>query len=110
MQEEKRLDKLANEGRLVNGVVLPHGAIAAKLSEQAPNGSWSPPLYYVDEPFTCVDCGVDEVWTAARQQWYYEVAKGSIYSSAIRCRPCRHKVKSRKESQRRDTTDSGDLH
>ena len=95
-REEERLKTLADEGRFANGVVLPHGAVAADLSEQAPNGSYSPPLYYVDQSFTCVDCGAEEVWTAERQKWYYEVAKGSIYARAIRCRPCRHKVQAEK--------------
>ncbi|MGQ0636754.1 MAG: zinc-ribbon domain-containing protein [Planctomycetaceae bacterium] len=63
--------------------------IPADLSKQAANNSDSPPLYYDDRPFVCVDCGKDEIWTAKQQQWWYEVAKGSINSIAIRCRSCR---------------------
>ena len=63
--------------------------IGADLSKQAPNNSYSARLYYEDMPFTCVDCGREEVWTAAQQQWWYEVAQGSIYTTAIRCRACR---------------------
>jgi hypothetical protein len=48
-----------------------------------------PPEFYDDVAFTCVDCGAHEVWKAADQKWWYEVAKGSIYSTAIVCRTCR---------------------
>ena len=58
--EKERLERLASEGRLANGVELPQGALASDLSKQAPNNSYSPPLYYVDQPFTCVDCGVEQ--------------------------------------------------
>lgn len=68
----------------------PRGRIQADLSQQAPNNSWSaPPLYYEDTPFVCVDCGKEEIWTARQQQWWYEVAKGSVYSRAVRCHDCR---------------------
>lgn len=63
--------------------------ISADLSRQAPNNSYDPPRYYEDRPFTCVDCGKEEIWTAERQKWWYEVAKGPIYSRAVRCRECR---------------------
>jgi len=29
------------------------------------------------------------VWTAEQQKWWYEVAKGPIFSVAVRCRECR---------------------
>lgn len=68
----------------------------------APNNSYGAPDFvyrgcYVDRPFRCVDCGKQEVWTGTQQKWWYEVAKGFAYSTAIRCRLCR-----RKERQRRD--------
>lgn len=82
--------ELRQQGRLVNGAVLPVGAIAADLSQQVPNNSYGGrPLYYQDQPFRCVDCGVEQVWTAADQKWYYEVVKGSLYGQAVRCRGCR---------------------
>jgi hypothetical protein len=90
-EELARLDDLRRQGRLVNGVEIPVGAIAADLEEQAPNNSYSPPLFYIDRPFQCVDCGKEEVWTASQQKWYYEIAKGPIYAHAVRCRPCRQK-------------------
>lgn len=47
------------------------------------------PTYYVDRAFTCRDCGAEEVWTAKQQKWWHEVAQGSVYSQAVRCRACR---------------------
>jgi hypothetical protein len=68
---------------------IPCDAIPADLSQRAPNNSYSPPTFYRDYEFACVDCGKREVWTAEQQRWWYEVAKGSIYSGAKRCRACR---------------------
>jgi hypothetical protein len=81
--------------RLVNTVPVNPAALA-------PSNSYSPlPLVYIDKPFTCKDCGKAEVWTATQQQWWYEVAKGNIDSTAIRCRPCRRKEQQRKADARR---------
>ncbi|HUY87558.1 MAG TPA: zinc-ribbon domain-containing protein [Pirellulales bacterium] len=63
--------------------------IVADASKQAPNNSYVGRSYYEDLPFVCEDCGKAEVWTARQQKWWYEVAKGSIYSTAKRCRACR---------------------
>lgn len=68
---------------------IPRDAIPADLSQQAPHNSYGGRHYYRDYEFTCVDCGTPQVWTAAQQQWWFEVAKGPIYSSASRCRACR---------------------
>jgi hypothetical protein len=76
---------------------IPPGAIAADLAQQALNNSYDPPQFYIDQPFDCVDCGKHEIWTAAQQKWYFEVAKGSIYGRAVRCRECR--VKRRETNQ-----------
>jgi hypothetical protein len=62
------------------------GRIPANLSEQAPNNSYDPPLFHEDREFACVDCGKQEVWTAEQQKWWFETAKGSMDSGAIRCR------------------------
>jgi hypothetical protein len=59
------------------------------------------PLFYVDKPFTCRDCGAEEIWTAKQQKWWYEIAKGDINTTAIRCRPCRKKEQARKAEARR---------
>ena len=91
-RERRRLKRLADEGRLRKGVEIPRGAVPADPSQQVPNNSYSPPpSFYVDKEFVCVDCGRKEIWTAEQQKWYYEVAKGSLYATAVRCRECRRK-------------------
>lgn len=72
----------------------------------APNNSYGVPEfvsrgYYIDEPFACVDCNKAEIWTAGQQKWWYEVAKGYAYSTALRCRNCRRKERERKAEARR---------
>ena len=80
---------------------IPRGAVAADRSQQVPNNSYdAPPTYYVDLEFKCCDCKTLETWTGKQQKWYYEVAKGALYASAVRCRACRDKVKAAKDIQR----------
>ena len=72
----------------------PTEAIAVNPKLLASYNSYGEPLFlargwYQDQPFRCVDCDKDEVWTAAQQQWWYEVVQGSVYAHAVRCRPCR---------------------
>lgn len=89
--------------------------VIADLSQQAPHNSYAGgPLYYEDRPFRCVDCGCEEVWTAEQQKWWYETAKGPIYSTAVRCHACRdarrkaHGGTPRKfhDDRRKDATES----
>ena len=68
--------------------------IPADISQQAPHTSWGGvPLVYYDKPFECIDCGREEVWTAEQQKWWYETAKGYIFSTAIRCHECRQRIR-----------------
>ena len=90
--KERRLgiDSERKSKRDAKKSAFPEGAVMADLSQQVPNNSYGPPvLFYVDKPFKCIDCGKNEIWTAQQQQWYYEVAKGSLYATAVRCRSCR---------------------
>ena len=57
--------------------------------------------YYQDRPFRCKDCGVDEIWTAAQQQWWFEEAQGDVWTTAVRCRACRASERARKAEARR---------
>lgn len=75
------------EGRRQAGI--PRDAIPADPAEQVPQGYPCPPRFYADRPYHCADCGREQVWTAEQQKWWYEVAKGELYSRAIRCRDCR---------------------
>jgi len=54
--------------------------------------------FYLDRPFTCSDCGSNEVWTAKQQKWWYEVAQGCVYSRAVRCRACRQTRRLQREA------------
>lgn len=72
----------------------------------APFNSYGPPDfvqrgYYLDKPFTCETCGKRELWTAAQQKWWYEVAKGQIFSVAKHCRACRKSEQARRAAARR---------
>ena len=57
--------------------------------------------YYANRGFRCIDCGADEVWTPTQQKWYFEVAKGSIWSQPTRCRKCRLIERKRRDEARR---------
>lgn len=86
----------------VAAVQRPGNVAPVNPAALAPSNSYSPlPLFYVDKPFTCKDCGKAEVWTATQQKWWYEIAKGNIDATAVRCRPCRRKEQQRKAEARR---------
>jgi hypothetical protein len=75
-------------------------------SQLAPDGSYSRPEfaergYYLDIPFTCRECGKEEVFTAAQQKWWYEVAKGNVWTGARYCRQCRQNERARRTEARR---------
>ena len=76
--------------------------VAADPKQQVPINSYSlsPPTYYEDVEFTCRDCKKVEVWTAHQQKWYYEVAKGSLFATAVRCHDCRMVIREQKTIQR----------
>jgi len=79
----------------------PIGAVLADASALSHNSTYGLlPLYYVDRPFDCRDCGMAEVWTAKQQKWWYEAAKGPIDSTAVRCRTCREVERRRVEAAR----------
>jgi hypothetical protein len=97
---ERRQRRLEAQGKVIDGVEVPDGAIPADLSEQAP-ACFSARHYYKDKEFKCVDCGAVEIWTAESQQWYFEKVKAHPASKAVRCSECRKKRQSEKEDQRR---------
>jgi hypothetical protein len=77
-----------------SGVIMNAGALA-------PYNSYSDPDFvirgfYVDQPFRCLGCGKEQIWTGTQQKWWYEVAKGEVYSKAVFCRECRRKRKAGK--------------
>ena len=84
----------------------PYRMVPVNKNLLAPNNSYGAPDfvrrgYYVDRPFRCIDCNKEEVWTGAQQKWWYEVAKGFAYSTAVRCRLCRRHQRARRDEARR---------
>ncbi|MGY4571041.1 hypothetical protein ACVWY5_004111 [Bradyrhizobium sp. USDA 3256] len=87
-------------------IALARGEVAVVTSALAPSNSYSTPDFvlrgtYRPEPFVCKDCGVAEVWTPLQQKWWYETAKGDVFTKAARCRACRSKERARKSAARR---------
>src|SRR5262245_15796554 len=81
---------------------VPYGALPADQAKLLHDNTYGPrPRFYVDRPFTCVDCSKEEVWTAADQKWWYEEAKGKIAARANRCLDCRRKRRLRRSQERR---------
>jgi hypothetical protein len=57
--------------------------------------------FYVDMPFYCKHCGTAQIWSAQQQHWWYELAKGDVWTIAVLCRPCRIKERERKALARK---------
>lgn len=84
----------------------PPGSVPCNPISLAPYNSYGrPPFvergFYVDSPFDCSTCGKAEVWRAAQQKWWYEVAKGNVESRAKLCRACRRAEQDRRAKARR---------
>jgi hypothetical protein len=87
------------------------GQVVVNTSNLLPTGSYGTPDfvargYYVDFPFRCKDCEKSEVWSPTQQRWWYEVAKGDVWTVANRCRPCRQRERARRKSAR-ETAEAG---
>ena len=85
---------------------LPTGTAPVNEALLAPSNSYGAPQfvyrgYYLDLPFVCHGCGKEEVWTATQQKWWYEAAKGFVYSTAKLCRTCRREARARSDESRR---------
>jgi len=80
----------------------PAGEVRVNESALALYNSYGAPEFvragrYSDRSFRCRDCGKAEIWTAHQQKWWwYEVAKGYVYSTAVRCRACRRADRARR--------------
>ena len=113
--KQKRIQlKLARMRRAQKKYVLERGTRSKEVkagtapcnsSLLVPNHSFSdPPFvlrgYYCDLLFKCKDCGTEEVWTATRQKWWYEIAKGDVWTIAVRCNACRRKERERRNQAR----------
>jgi hypothetical protein len=87
-------------------VVPPPGAVMADPEQLCHNNTYAAfPRFYIDRVVVCRQCGKEEVWPAARQKWWYEVAKGNINTEAVLCRACRKAEQTRRETARRQRLD-----
>jgi hypothetical protein len=101
----KKAAKRAEAERAVKRIALARGVVVNRTA-LTPDNSYSVPAfvergYYVDLPFECQECGEPQTWTAAQQKWWYEVAKGNVWTTARLCRPCRRRERTRREEARR---------
>jgi hypothetical protein len=107
--KSKRAERAAKKPSLPAGPhqrLRPLGTAPVNEALLAPYNSYGAPAfvmrgYYLDVPFRCQGCGQEEIWTAAQQKWWYEVAKGYVYSTAKLCRPCRKKEQARRAEAKR---------
>lgn len=104
-RDAKRAEKRARKRKIARKPVIENG-IPVNASLLAPTNSFGRPDFvrrgfYIDAAFTCKDCGKQEIWTPRQQKWWYEVAKGDMFTVATRCRPCRRKEGERKAEARR---------
>jgi hypothetical protein len=105
----KRKQREAKQQSLTTGAQpkpRPLGTAPVNEDSLAPYKSYGAPGYvmrgyYQDVLFRCHGCGKEETWTATEQKWWYEVAKGYVYSTAKLCRPCRKKAQARRAEARR---------
>lgn len=82
------------------------GEVLVNPERLAPSNSYDTPEFvqrgtYRPIAFTCKTCGKAETWTPHQQKWWYEAAKGGLFTTATMCRPCRGKERARKEEARR---------
>ncbi len=82
------------------------GRVKVNASLLKPDNSYSTPDYvlrgyYLDRPFTCKDCGAAQVWRDTQQKWWYETARGGVWTMATRCRSCRRREQARVAEARR---------
>lgn len=104
----QRLCRIVKKTRAVNvrPVDRPIGTVVVTPLLLRRNNSYGIPEfvqrgYSMDHPFRCKDCGKEEIWTAAQQQWWYEVAQGDVWTTAVCCRACRQRERERKAEARR---------
>lgn len=105
-ERELKRQKLASEKKQRKFNRLEKEGAVCDPTQLTTDGSYDRPDYvgrgyYIDIPFTCKDCGKEEIWTAPQQKWWYEVAKGGVWTTARRCRDCRRIARQKKaEAQR----------
>ena len=101
--KKARLERITKRDNSVNPFKgpIPDWAVPVNKNEIVYHSMYLDiPLFYIDKEFCCKQCGVYEIWTAKRQKWWYEVAKGAFETTAVLCRECRDKKKTDKIAQK----------
>ena len=96
----ERIAKLMARGWITDANDIPASALPVDPDRINLGGSYERPAYFEDKAFTCQDCGIQQVWKAEDQIWYYETSGAPFYSTAIRCRSCRRAERARKMKAR----------
>ncbi len=99
-ERTRRVEQLLSKKWIKSHAEIPDDAIPVDPDKVNIGGSYFHPIYYKDVAFKCRDCGVEEVWSAEGQLWYYEETKALYLKMAVRCRSCRKKEQARKEHAR----------
>ena len=85
---------------------IPEGTAPCNPVNLSPSNSYDVPEFvcrgfYMDVLFQCAGYLKQEVWSATRQKWWYEVAKSSVESRAKLCNACRKAERARRDEARR---------
>lgn len=104
--KQSRQAKLATQKLTALEWAAGHEEVMVDCTALALNNSYDEPdfikrKYYLNQPFTCAGCNSQEVWTAVQQKWWYEVAKGGLFTIAKFCRTCRRQEQFRRAEARR---------
>jgi hypothetical protein len=74
-------------------------AISANLSKQTP--ATVPVTHYYDIDKTCRDCGLQFIFFADEQKYWYVELGFPLDADAVRCQPCRRRLQSIAELRKR---------
>lgn len=92
-------ERARKEARALRALAKKH--VLVNPQNLRPTNSYGTPEFvsrghYVDMPFNCKSCGVAQVWTETQQKWWYESAKGDVWTIAVLCRSCRKREQARR--------------
>jgi hypothetical protein len=114
IQERRRIKRGAKEAELSQERAREKSRAQRELAKKhilvnpenlRPTNSYGTPEfvrrgYYIDMAFHCKSCGAAQVWTETQQKWWYESAKGDVWTTAVLCRPCRKREQTRRAAAR----------
>ena len=102
-ESERAREKEKEDARALRALAKRH--ILVNPGNLRPTNSYGTPEFvrrghYLDMPFSCKSCGCAQVWTETQQKWWYESAKGDVWTIAVLCKPCRRREQARKAAAR----------